>query len=157
MDQPQSDFEVRPVEQALRFLDDQLRIVWNPSCYLSRPGHIDVNGKVSPPLFDGRWQVIRLNGMIDPNPTVIWTWGSELGPERPYRPVDYSLVEFMKQWDASNREVIESHLALREAEERERKYQEAQSNEGVIETLHRAATDKLHGRELWPVTTQLTS
>lgn len=157
MDQPQSVHEVAPIEQALRLLDDSVRIVWNPACFLARPGYIDVTGQASPPLHDGRWQIVRLNGLIDPHPTVIWTWGSELGPERPYRPVDWSLVEFMRQWDSSNREVIESHVALREAEERERAYQQAQANEGVIETLHRAATDKLHGRELWPVATQLTS
>lgn len=157
MDAPQSVHEVAPIEQALRLLDDSIRIIWNPACFLSRPGYIDAEGHVSPALYDGRWQIVRLNGLIDPHPTVIWTWGSELGPERPYRPVDWSLVEFMRQWDSSNREVIQNHIALREAEEREKAYLSAQAQEGVIETLHRAATDKLHGRELWPVTTQLTS
>lgn len=138
-------------------MDDSVRIIWKADCFMVRPGFIDVLGNVSEPLFDGRWQVVRLNGLIDPHPTVIWTWGTELGPARPYRPVDWSLVEFMRQWDTSNREVIQNHLALREAEEREREYVRKQADEGVIETLHRAATDKLHGRELWPVSTQLTS
>lgn len=157
MDAPQSEVEVAPVEQALRLLDDQLRIVWNPKCLVSRPGYIDAVGNVSPPLHEGRWQIVRLQGYIDPNPTVIWTWGSELGPERPYRAVDYSLVEFMRQWDASNRRVIDEHVAIREAEERARKKEREAAHEGVIETLHRAATDKMHGRELWHVPIQLTS
>jgi hypothetical protein len=157
MDAPQSPVEIAPIEQALRLLDDQLRIVWNPMCVASRPGYIDVHGKVSPPVYDGRWEIVRLQGHIDPNPVVVWIWGTELGPARPYRAVDYSLVEFMRQWDTSNREVINAHLAIREAEEREREQQRANAQEGVIETLHRAATDKLHGRELWHVPVQLIS
>src|SRR3954471_3031712 len=125
MDAPQSAVEIAPVEQALRLLDDQLRIVWNPMCVASRPGYIDALGQVSPPVYDGRWEIIRLQGHIDPNPVVIWIWGTELGPARPYRAVDYSLVEFMRKWDASNREVIDAHLAIREAEERDREQQRA--------------------------------
>jgi hypothetical protein len=157
MDAPQSTLEIAPIEQALRLLDDQLRIVWNPMCVASRPGYIDATGKVSPPVYDGRWEIVRLQGHIDPNPVVVWIWGTELGPDRPYRAVDWSLVEFMRQWDASNREVIDAHLAIRQAEEREREHQRVTAQEGVIETLHRAATDKLHGRELWHVPVQLIS
>lgn len=157
MEQPQGDFEIRPIEQALRLLDDRLRIVWNPQCYLARPGHIDVYGKISQPLWAGRWQVVRLEGLIDPHPTVIWTWGSELSPERPYRAVDWNLVEFFRQWDSANRDVIEQHVALREAEERQKAKHEEEIVEGRKEVFHRVATDKLRGRELWPVETNLLS
>jgi hypothetical protein len=80
MDAPQSPVEIAPIEQALRLLDDQLRIVWNPMCVASRPGYIDAHGKVSPPVYDGRWEIVRLQGHIDPNPVVVWIWGTELGP-----------------------------------------------------------------------------
>jgi hypothetical protein len=44
VDAPQSRDEIDPIEAAIRGIDDQLRIRWNPRSYITVPGGFDVYG-----------------------------------------------------------------------------------------------------------------
>lgn len=56
---PQSDSEVRPVVDALQRMDALLDVRWNPEAVMLAKGSYSELGKLIPPTYDGRWQIIR--------------------------------------------------------------------------------------------------
>lgn len=56
---PQSQEEVGRIVRELRLMDPLLDILWNPKAILVEKGSYTETGKLIPPIFDGRWEVIR--------------------------------------------------------------------------------------------------
>lgn len=144
---PQGDADVRPVETALRQLDDRLRIVWNPQAYLICPGSFDATGKNIPARYDGRWQVIILNG--DPQPPVVYTLAEEGAGRKAYRPVGDWLVPFMQRWDAQNVHRAQALASMYAAEDEARHSALVSHREAVLAAVDEHAF-QWSGRELFP-------
>lgn len=155
MDAPQSRVEIDPIEAAIRALDEQLRIRWNPRSYITVPGGFDVYGNAIRPHYDGRWEVIRLVGRQDgarevgeEQYVVVYQvrWDGE-GLER-YRPVGWWLVEFLRTWDRQNVLWMEEQKRMLDEEERATRHRDTQENEELEESLSRHGRDELH-MEQW--------
>lgn len=56
---PQSLDEIEPVVSVLRGMDHLLSIIWEPKGKKISTGSYSVLGVASPPVYEGRWQVIR--------------------------------------------------------------------------------------------------
>lgn len=56
---PQPDSEVRPIVAELQAIDPLLDIIWNPQAKMLSKGSYSELGKLVPPTYDARWQVIR--------------------------------------------------------------------------------------------------
>lgn len=98
---PQSDDEIRPIELALRELDDRIRIRWDPRALITRPGYIDATGQTVPPEHDGRWKVVLPPAGGEPEHCIyVVRWDGE-GNEA-YRSIGLWLIEFMRLWDRQN-------------------------------------------------------
>lgn len=147
MDAPQSPADVLPVETDLRRLDDRLRIVWNPSAFLACPGSFDASGNAIPARYDGRWQVIILNG--DPIPPIIYTLAEEGAGRKAYRPVGSWLVAFMQQWDTANVHRAHAIAAMQAAEAQAKHAAEQASRETVLAGVDEHAY-RFSGREVFP-------
>ncbi len=130
-DAPQSREEVEPVERALRLLDDDLRIEWEPLAVMTKRGGYDARGKVINPVYDGRWAVVKKG---DPYRTTSYrpdtrvcfvtapvTVGSgtkqitAMQEDGPYAPVGWWLVDVMRSWDRANREAMNEAGAILDA------------------------------------------
>jgi hypothetical protein len=103
---PQSDDEIRPVELALRELDDRIRIRWNPRAVVTRPGSIDATGRTIPPTHEGRWEVLVVREGEQDHCIYQVRWDGD-GNEA-YRPVGPWLIEFMRLWDRQNVHYVEA-------------------------------------------------
>lgn len=139
MDAPQSVAEIAPVEAELKKLDSRLYIHWNPNSdvVLYHLGSARLNA--------GRWEI---RGLIDGKDEMIWTWGSELGPDRPYRPISDQTVEFFRTWDAANRNLIAEFERRRAVDEAVAASKEGEVEEGRKEVAARFATDVLGARDI---------
>lgn len=125
---PQSDDEIRPVECALRELDDRIRVKWNPRALITRPGYIDATGKCVPPEHDGRWCVVVERPGEEDHCIYQVRWDGE-GNEA-YRPVGPWLIEFMRLWDRQNQHyVAEMQRMLADDDTLQRHAQQAQDEE----------------------------
>lgn len=138
MDAPQSPADVRPVEQALQQLDALLTIRWNPHAYLCTPGSYDVYGHLIPARYDGRWQVVR-------NGEVVYTLAWDGEGQKAYRPVGWWLVDFMRQWDAANRNVLAEIQKMRDAETAERETADRRAAEERNERFAKQTRDTMGG------------
>lgn len=138
MDAPQSRYEIAPIEAELKQLDARLYIQWNPNSdvVLYHLGSARLNA--------GRWEI---RGLIDGKDEMIWTWGSELGPERPYRPISDQTVEFFRTWDAANRNLIAEFERRRAVDDAVAAAKQIDVDEGRKELAARFATDELGARE----------
>lgn len=147
---PQSPADVLPVETALRTLDDQLRIVWNPTAFLACPGSYDALGHAIPARYDGRWQVVRLRSPGDPDPALIYTVAHDGEGRKAYKPVGPWLVAFMQRWDAANRHFAEE-MAKRHAENDrlEAAAKVSRYEAEILEAAERSVAP-LSGREMFP-------
>lgn len=147
--QPQSDREIQPVIEQLRGnLDQLLNIVWNAQAILIAKGSYTETGKLVPPVYEGRWQVIRALPRNEQTPdrqhTVICTLTE---PQRqdgllfmekngPYAPVGDWVLELMRAADAQN---VRAFTERREKlwrqhnllEEEEGKINEDEAREGL--------------------------
>lgn len=142
---PQSPTDVDPIERELRLLDDRLRIVWNPRAFLACPGSFDAQGNAIPPRYDGRWQVILLNG--DPTPPIIYTVAED--GQKAYRPVGPGLVTFMRLWDAQNVHRAREIARMEADAERAEAAALLTHRDTVLDQLDRHAAH-WSGRELFP-------
>lgn len=138
MEQPQSQAEIAPVVAGLKALDQRLYVHWNPTSdamlYASATR-----------LHAGRWEI---RGLIEGKDELIWTWGSELGPDRPYRPLSDQTVEFFRTWDAANRNLI-AEFAIRRAQDELAELAKQQDIEdGRKELAARFATDELGAKDI---------
>ncbi|MDB4876459.1 MAG: hypothetical protein JWM41_2905 [Gemmatimonadetes bacterium] len=124
---PQSDDEIRPIVDELRLLDARLDVRWNPTKIVTQPGRYTELGKLIPPKYDGRWEVILYDspdrGHAGFHPergyTVLGTiteydrqggvlcWVSGGA----YAPIDARLLEVMRSADAQN---VEQYRKVRE-------------------------------------------
>lgn len=99
---PQSDDEVRPVEDALKRLDPLLAIQWNPRSLVDYgPKAFDVYGLPKEREHRGLWEVVRYETHErSGKPALICRVCSDDGNQT-YRPVGWWLVEYMQRWDAA--------------------------------------------------------
>lgn len=114
MDAPQSWEEVGPVVRALQGMDGLLDIRWNPCAFVLDKGAYSVTGKLTPPTYAGRWEVIRYQTAsrlhAEREYTVICTvtkpqeFGGVLClvARGEYMPIGEWLVDFMRSADAAN-------------------------------------------------------
>jgi hypothetical protein len=145
---PQSKEEIRPIIESIQTIDRLLDIIWNPQAVLLEKGRYSEIGKLIPPIYDGRWQVIRhQTENFHPERgdyAVICTLTT---PERhdgilclthdgPYAPVGEWVIELMRSADAQN---VRQFEAIRNKlwrqhdlmEEREADINEAEAREGL--------------------------
>lgn len=123
---PQSAEEIRPFVDALQRMDPLIDIRWDPKAVLLEAGSYSVFGKLVPPTYDGRWQVIRWQTPLSRTPTkdrsdfiIICTVGEytrkngilQILRDGAYEPVDDRLVELMRSADSHN---VEQFRKLRE-------------------------------------------
>lgn len=144
---------------ALHRLDSLLDLRWNPQALVMRHGQYDANGKVLPPIYDGRWEVVRRNtphvgGAVfegkrgDSDVAVIY---QVRGPKEEYKPIGWWLVEFMQQWDSQQahfRDELEKMRAQDAAEDEAR----LRGDDAAIEEIvHGIAFGLKHegGRSVW--------
>jgi hypothetical protein len=143
---PQSPADVEPVEAELRLLDDRLRLVWNPRAFLATPGSFTAEGQPIPARYDGRWQVILLNG--DPEPPIICSLTEDGSAQKAYKPVGPWIVEFLRKWDSQN---VHYATAMAEAwaADDQRRTAVLAPNDAMLEDVERRAF-QWSGRELFP-------
>lgn len=122
MQAPQSRDEVEPVIRALQRMDGLLDVIWNPQAKMTSRGAYSVTGKLTPPTYEGRWQVIRYQtehtnsrrdyALICTVTAPIDVDGIRcLQADGPYAPVGEWLVALMQSADAAN---VRTFTALRE-------------------------------------------
>jgi hypothetical protein len=134
--------EIKPVEKELQFLDRNLRIIWNPQAFITRPGTYDAMGTAIPPTYEERYQVV-VKGKTDGLLTIVWTVVEGDGVEKRYKPIGPWLVEFMRKWDAENvhrmtamKKVLDDQYAVAQAIEND-------TNERRKENTTKYVTDVL--------------
>lgn len=152
--QPQSDREIRPIVEALRAMDEKLDLVWNPKQHMLTPGSYSETGKLIPPEYDGRWNVIRhQTENLHPERgdyAVICVLSEPrrqdgilyLTKDGPYAPVGEWVLELMRSADAQNQRTFK---ALRhklwaqhdQLHENDAKINEAEAREGLDRVLHK--------------------
>ena len=113
--------DVKPVEDELKKLDRNIRIIWNPKAFVTRPGHYDVSGKAVPPEYQPMYQ-LTIPGKSDGVMTIVHTVGTEDALNKHYKPIGMWLVEFMRLWDSANvhrmnelRRLQDEEFAIKEA------------------------------------------
>lgn len=154
MEQPQSDAEIRPVQEKLRELDAGLRIVWNPMAKVTRPNGYDVYGLPFPPTYEGRWEVRKVgNDGVDACVyQVCWDGDRQMA----YRPVGWWLVEFFQKWDMAQRHAIREWEKAWAEDEKAKTDQLLLSAEADAERLLERIANELHGETLVSVGADLT-
>lgn len=154
--QPQSDRDIKPIIDRLRELDSLLNVRWNAEAILLEKGSYTETGKLIPPRYDGRWQVIRDlprgEESHDGKPyTVICTVTEPhreggilfMVKDGPYAPIGEWLLEYMHAADAAN---VRAFSELRDRlwrqheaiEDREAQIDEAEAREGLDRVHHKA-------------------
>ena len=151
MDAPQSMDEVRPVVEALQQLDGLLDIRWNPKAFQLEPGSYSEFGKLTPPTYAGRWEVIRYQtpNLSDARDYCVLCTVTEpkdfdgilcLVDRGPYMPVGSWLVEYMRSADAANvRHMTDLRNKLWAQDDA---FQHA--DDAAAEAMDREALDRVH-------------
>lgn len=140
------ELDVRPIERAIQQqVDARLRIVWHPHAYHAQPGRFDAFGKPIPPRTEGRWQVV-IPGRRDGALTVIHTLGAEIGPDHPYRPVGWWLLDFLREWDMANADALRRRAAVLAQNDQLDAAARAASEAQADEATHRYAANVLKDR-----------
>lgn len=149
---PQSEREIRPIIEAIQAIDPKLDIIWDAKKVLIEPGSYSETGKLIPPIYDGRWDVIRhQTENLHPERgdyAVICTLTQPdrqdgilfLTHDGPYAPVGEWVIELMRSADAQNvaqfRKIRDKLWAQHDAQER--------SNDDINEAEAREGLDKVH-------------
>lgn len=147
MEAPQSAHEIAPFEAELRKLDDRLRIRWNPTSEAVLYDATRTSGQTIR-LNQGRWEIWITAGALDGKESLLWTWGSELGSHRPYRPITQQTVDFFREWDAAQRNLIAEFEKRRAWDEAIEAAKQAEIEDGRKEVAARFATDELGARDI---------
>lgn len=174
---PQSRDEIEPIERELRRLDDDLRIEWEPRAVLVTRGRYDALGKMTEPVYDGRWKIVKKH---DPNRTAMWRedalvtyvtapvtagYGEKkvyaMTADGPYAPVGWWLVEHMRSWDRANRDFVNRMRATLDEwnDEADRRRDEAAvaGEEQALDAMWFNGTMRGGVSVFHPVTTNLTT
>lgn len=145
--------EAIQAEKDIQLLDPNLRLVWNPSAFISTPGCFDAYGNIVPARYEGRWQV-QIKGYGDGELTVVHTLGSETDATKPYRSPGPWLVQYLREWDAAQRHFMESMKKAMEEEERMKASAESELWEKGEEELNRFAAEQ-GAKNHWTVPAQI--
>jgi hypothetical protein len=117
-DAPQGEADVRPVVDAMQQrIDPLLDIRWEPRAVMVKRGGYDPMGKVSAPVYDGRWEIVHYDISVK---TAEWRAHTRIcfvtervevaaglwamSADGPYAPVGMWLVDFLMQADKHNQE-----------------------------------------------------
>lgn len=133
---PQDRAEVLGVQEDLRRLDHRLRIWWNPTSYVTCPGHFDVYGTPIAPHVDGRYEVGTFEHGVF-NLIYQVRWENERG--EPFRQVGPWLVRQFELWDRRNQHWLTDQLRMQREYELQVKGEQATADEALREGLARKA------------------
>lgn len=149
--QPQSDRDIKPIIDTLREMDPLLNVRWNPEAILLEKGFYTGSGQLVPPVYEGRWQVIRDlprgEESHDGKPYLVIVTVTQpardpqyghllMVKDGAYAPVGQWLIEYMRAADAAN---VRAFTELRERmwkqhdqiEERAAQIDEGEAREGL--------------------------